>query len=485
MSGLEQLRVKAAATCVAASWLGVALLLGVGLATALSAVILVSGVILAGVATYGWWRAPTAAFTRYACAIAIMGLSALMLATLPGSDWQVDIHMVFFAALAVLTAFCDWRTILLATAFVAVHHLGLNFFVPALVWPNGANFLRVLLHALILASEAAVLLWLSHRLADLFRRSEAAVAVAEAAQEEVRRLADEDRARRAALEEARRKEMLALAGTFEGRVQDMTLAVSSASKDMEVSAQAMQVTAADTNTQSTAAASASAQASTNVQTVATATEKLSASIVEISRQVSESAGIVGEAVNEATKAKEQIRGLDAAAQKIGQVVRLITEIAEQTNLLALNATIEAARAGDAGKGFAVVASEVKNLAAQTAKATEEIGGQIGGIQSATQTSVLAIDRIFATIDNVNQISTTIAASVEQQRAAATDIARNIEQAAEGSAEVSSSIAAVTTTAGKTGAVSAQVLSAARGLSQQSDALRLQVAGFLAEIRAAA
>ncbi len=485
MSGLEQLRAKAATTCVIASWLGVVILLATGLATTFSAITLIAGVALAGVATYGWMSAPTAAFTRYACAVAIMGLIALALSSVQGHTWQVDIHMAFFAALAILTAFCDWRTILLATAFVAVHHLGLNFIVPALVWPDGANFLRVVLHALILTSEAAVLLWLSHRLVELFHESETAVAEAEAAKEEVRRLADEDKARRAALEETRRKDMLTLASTFEGRVLDVTRAVSSASKDMEVSAQTMQATAAETNVQSTAVAAASEEASTNVQTVAAATEELSASIVEISRQVSESTRVVGQAVNEATKTKDQIRGLDEAAQKIGQVVRLITDIAEQTNLLALNATIEAARAGEAGKGFAVVASEVKNLATQTAKATEEIGGQIEGIQSATKTSVDAIERIFETIEKVNQISTTIAAAVDQQGSATKDIARNIEQAAAGTTEVSSNIAAVTAAAGKTGTLSGHVLSAAQGLSQQSDTLRSQVDGFLSEIRAAA
>ncbi|MBL8642663.1 MAG: methyl-accepting chemotaxis protein, partial [Rhodospirillaceae bacterium] len=236
--------------------------------------------------------------------------------------------------------------------------------------------------------------------------------------------------------------------------------------------------------QSTAVAAASEQASTNVQTVAAATEELSSSIQEISRQVAESTRVVSQAVQEATKTKDLVRGLDEAAGRIGRVVALITDIAEQTNLLALNATIEAARAGEAGKGFAVVASEVKNLATQTAKATEEIGGQIEGIQNATKSSVDAIERIFDTIEKVNGISTTIASAVEEQGAATKEIARNVEQAASGTKEVSTNIVGVTQAAGETGQVSTQVLEAAKELARQSTTLRTEVDTFLTDIKAA-
>ncbi|MBL8628797.1 MAG: HAMP domain-containing protein, partial [Rhodospirillaceae bacterium] len=284
--------------------------------------------------------------------------------------------------------------------------------------------------------------------------------------------------------EVRAEKISQRTANFDNVIKLVLSTVSSASQQMEASAQTMQAAAEETNVQSTAVAAASEQASNNVQTVAAATEELSSSIAEISRQVAESTSIVGKAVQEATETQNLVRSLDTTASKIGQVVALITDIAEQTNLLALNATIEAARAGEAGKGFAVVASEVKNLATQTAKATEEISGQISGIQDATRSSVAAIERIFETIEKVNGISTMIASAVEEQGIATKEIARNVEQAASGTKEVSSNIVSVTQAAGETGQVSTQVLEAAKELAKQSTALRSEVDTFLLDIKAA-
>ncbi len=272
---------------------------------------------------------------------------------------------------------------------------------------------------------------------------------------------------------------------FDNIVRMSLGSVGSASKQMEASASTMQAVAEETNVQSSAVAAASEQAASNVQTVAAATEELTSSIKEIGRQVTQSSQVSAKAVNEANRAKDMVRGLDDSAQKIGKVVALITDIAEQTNLLALNATIEAARAGEAGKGFAVVASEVKNLANQTAKATEEIAAQINDIQGATKSSVGAIESIFETIGQIDQISTTIASAIEEQTAATAEIARNVEQAAAGTQEVSSNITGVTKAAGETGQVSTQVFEAAKELGRQSESLRKEVDGFLADIKEAA
>ncbi len=296
------------------------------------------------------------------------------------------------------------------------------------------------------------------------------------------RAESEEQKKRAEIE--KKAAMNKMADEFESSVKGVVQIVSSASTELQSTAQSMSATAEETQRQSTAVAAASEQASTNVQTVASAAEELSSSITEISRQVSESTRIAGQAVSDAERTNTEIQGLSEAAQKIGDVVKLINDIAGQTNLLALNATIEAARAGEAGKGFAVVASEVKNLASQTAKATEEISAKIAEMQAATGRSVTAVQGIGQTIGRINEIATTIASAVEEQGAATQEIARNVQQASAGTAEVSSNIVGVTKAANDTGAASTQVLGSAGELSKQSETLRQQVDSFIARIRAA-
>ncbi|MBR0851049.1 PAS domain-containing protein [Bradyrhizobium diazoefficiens] len=285
--------------------------------------------------------------------------------------------------------------------------------------------------------------------------------------------------------EARRKaDMAKLADGFEGAIGEIVQTVSSAATQLEASAGTLSSTAGRARELATAVAVGSEEASTNVHSVASATEEMSSSTREIGRQVQESARIAGEAVGQARATTDRVSELSRAASRIGDVVELINAIAGQTNLLALNATIEAARAGEAGRGFAVVASEVKALAEQTAKATGEIGQQIGGIQAATQESVGAISEISDTIARLSEISSAIATAVEQQSAATQEIARNVEQAAQGTQQVSSSIADVQQGAAETGTASSQVLSAAQMLSSDSTRLRAEVGKFLTDVRAA-
>ena len=282
----------------------------------------------------------------------------------------------------------------------------------------------------------------------------------------------------------RQQEIDRLTTEFEEVAKTALEAVSASADQMNGTAHEMSANADQTNKQATAVAAASEEASVNVQTVASASEELASSIGEIGRQVTESVGIANEAASEAERTNVTVNGLNDAAQKIGEVVDLINDIASQTNLLALNATIEAARAGEAGKGFAVVASEVKNLATQTAKATEEIGGQITRMQEETKGAVGAIHNISRTIGKINEVSTAISSAVEEQGAATGEISRNVQQAAAGTQEVSSNITGVTQAAGETGHAANEVLNAAQQLREQSDTLRGSVERFLAEVKAA-
>lgn len=271
---------------------------------------------------------------------------------------------------------------------------------------------------------------------------------------------------------------------FESLIGELVESLSSSSTELEAAANTLTSTAETTGRTSGSAASASQEVSSNVQSVAVATEEITSSVGEIGRQVQESSRIANEAVRQAQKTDANITELSQAANRIGDVVKLITAVAEQTNLLALNATIEAARAGDAGRGFAVVASEVKALAAQTAKATDEISAQVASMQTATQESVATIKEIGKTINLISEISSAIAAAVEEQGAATQEISRSVQQAAQLSGDVAASITDVSRGAGETGAASGQVLSSAQMLSSESTRLKTEVQKFLTTVRAA-
>jgi methyl-accepting chemotaxis protein len=482
---LEALRESASRTLIALLWLHVPVAMLIGLLrdngwmvpTLLTAMLAVA-------ATVSWSSAGNGLSTRLVFAVTLMGGVAVITYQLTGHPWQVDFHMYYFAALACLVAYCDYRPIVAGTAAVALHHLVLNFVVPAAIFPGGTDLNRVVVHAVILVMEAGVLVWLALQLEELFAIAERKTAEADAA------IAAEARANVERGEAERRSRLQAdtamrtLAADFERKIGHIVQAVSIAANEMQSMSSSMSHSSEEAARQTAAAAAASTQASSNVGTVASATEELTASIGQIGQQVTRSAEIAEKAAEEARRTNAVVEGLASGTQKIGEVVTLIQSIASQTNLLALNATIEAARAGDQGRGFAVVASEVKALANQTAKATEEISAQIHDIQSATGEAVTAIQAIGGTIAEINEISSTIAHAVNQQGTATREISGNVQQAANGTSIVNDNIVAVARTSSEAGAAASKLLDAANGLSMQSEKLKLEVGSFLSSVRAA-
>jgi methyl-accepting chemotaxis protein len=431
-----------------------------------------------------WWSAGNVVSTRLTISVALMGQVSMFVYQLAGHPWQPDAHMYFFVALASLVGYCDYRPIFAGAIAVVLHHLVLNFLMPAAVYPGGADLGRAVLHAVMVFSEAMVLIGLAHKLTELFataaqKATEAeAAAGAEATAHQERAVAE--RQGKLEREAARRR----LASAFEETVGNIVEAVAVAAGEMQGLSSSMSTSNAEAVRLTSRAADASTHASTNVEAVATATEELSASIHNIGLQVTRSAEIAAKAAGEARRTNAVVEGLAAGTQKIGEVVTLIQSIASQTNLLALNATIEAARAGEHGRGFAVVANEVKALANQTAKATEEISAQVQDIRAATGDAVSAIQAIGSTIAEIDGISNDIAAAVGQQGGATRQIAGSVQQAAARTRDMDDNIKTVGRASEGTGLAASKMLGAVNDLSSQATRLKAEVANFLGSLLAA-
>lgn len=292
---------------------------------------------------------------------------------------------------------------------------------------------------------------------------------------------EQQRSRKAVAEQNDRREDLIK--RFDQQVREVLTNFDSSTTVLDETAQSMSMVSRETNSQANAVSAAAEEASENVESLAVTAEELSDSISEIARQVQDATQVSDQAVADVMQTDETMRSLDDVAQRVGEVVELIADIAEQTNLLALNATIEAARAGEAGRGFSVVANEVKNLANQTAAATEEVGQQVTAIQSAASDAVGSISGVTATIEKVKEINSRIAEAVARQTSSTNEISDTVQHTARGAKEVSQVIAGVTEGAGKTDSAAQAVLDSGSALTGEATRLRSSVETFLAEIRA--
>jgi methyl-accepting chemotaxis protein len=442
----------------------------------------------------------SAAETRYFFAVSYVVIVSAIVKLFAGHPWQIDAHLYYFAALAMLAGFCCWRALAIATVMIALHHIALNFLLPLAVFPGGSDFGRVVLHAIIVLLEAGVLIWLTNVLESTFMASEKALQMVQDAKADTERLAkireaEQDAAKleverqsteraqqqtRAA--ETRAADLHRLATAFEKDVGEI---VAKVTDQVDRSINDLKILAAQTQSNRSSvdsALAASGEIAIGIESVTGAVLQLTASFEEINSQMQMPSGTGKEVTEKTNFAGQAVESLRQSSNQIGDIVRLINDIAAQTNLLALNATIEAARAGDAGKGFAVVANEVKALATQTATATAEIASKIDDMRKATQITVDAISDISTSVLKISSMATSVAGATEEQSSATREISRVTHEVESSIKNASHEITKLHEISDSTQRSATDLQQGSTDLSTQIDALRQGVERFLATLR---
>ncbi len=414
--------------------------------------------------------------------VTLVGQTSLLVYAFSGHPWQVEMHFYYFAVLAMLSGFVGWRALTLAASLIAVHHLSLNFLMPEALYPGGGNLGRVLMHALVVVVETGMLIGIGHTIRAAFEAADESRHDAERAVAELEKVGNR-REKDLSATQMKADQIGDMISRFKREIEESTGLLHDAAKDLQSNADGLSSAAVRANEQSASAVTASEETAMKVNSAASAGEELAHTISEVGANASQSSRAAAAAVSEAETTNRTIDEMASVANEISKVTELINSIAGQTNLLALNATIEAARAGDAGRGFAVVAQEVKALAAQTAKATQEIASRIEAMQSTTHRSVSAIQSISGTIRELDEFSARIAAAVEQQAMAAKEIAGNVNAAATGVDAVSHAINEIEGIANNTAAAAVQLRQSAMSVSGQTEKIKSRVTAFAEELRA--
>ena len=485
MNAIDELRAKFSIAIIGLIWLNCALLIVRSMfMTDGSTMLVVAGALaIAGGACVSWVLDRTGQATRIATSLALAGQSALLVYAFSGSLLQSDVHMYFFAMLAICTGWLDWRATSAFAGLTAVHHLIFYLLIPWAVFPGESGLSRVVLHVIIVVIELAALVAITRQLTKVLADADAALANANAACDKAAALAERETEMSRAGQ--RRSEEFALANkSFRDDVALSASAVEGELARVRNIGQQVARVAIHASENASEVARASGKSSANSKNVALATDQLSGSINEMSRSLERTMGLVQNATSTIRSASEKVTVLAEDAGKIDEVVGIIHSIAAQTNLLALNATIEAARAGESGKGFAVVAAEVKALADQTRKATEEIGARIADIASSTSETVKAINDAVTAMREMSQHATAISDAMQGQRSLTDEIARNTREAAKGSEFVAGASTEASRNASETAEASAQVLESIESAEHAAKQLEKEIDGFLAKIAAA-